>query len=53
MIEAACMAYVRRKFFDVFEPSKSSQARAAMDKIAALYRLEADMRAARRMSGCA
>ena len=44
VIEAACMAHVRRKFFDVFETSKSPQARAAMDKIAALYRIEADIR---------
>jgi transposase len=42
--EAACMAHVRRKFFDVFETSKSPPARTAMDKIAALYRIEADIR---------
>ena len=42
--EAACMAHVRRKFFDVFETSKSPLARTAMDKIAALYGIEAEIR---------
>jgi transposase len=44
VIEAACMAHARRKFFDVFETSKSPLARTAMDKIAALYRIEAEIR---------
>jgi transposase len=42
--EAACMAHARRKFFDVLETSKSPLARIAMDKIAALYGIEADIR---------
>jgi transposase len=42
--EAACMAHVRRKFFDVFETSKSPLARTAMDRIAALYGIEAEIR---------
>ena len=42
--EAACMAHVRRKFFDVFETSKSPLARSAMDRIAVLYGIEAEIR---------
>jgi len=42
--EAACMAHVRRKFFDVFETSKSPFARSAMDRIAVLYGIEAEIR---------
>jgi transposase len=38
------MAHVRRKFFNVSKPSKSPLARTAMDKIAALYGIEADIR---------
>lgn len=44
VVEAACMAHARRKFFDVHEATKSPLAREALDRIAALYRIEADIR---------
>ena len=37
IVEAACMAHARRKFFDVHETTKSPLAREALDRIAALY----------------
>ncbi|MBS0535137.1 MAG: IS66 family transposase [Proteobacteria bacterium] len=44
IIEAACMAHARRKFFDVFEATQSPLAKVALEKIAALYRIEAQIR---------
>jgi hypothetical protein len=44
IIEAACMAHARRKIFDVFETTKSPLAKTALEKIAALYRIEAEIR---------
>jgi len=38
--EAACMAHVRRKFFDIHVETKSPQAWEAMQRIAALYAVE-------------
>ena len=45
IVEAACMAHARRKFFDVHETTKSAPAREALDRIGALYRIEHDIRA--------
>lgn len=44
IVEAACMAHARRKFFDVHETTKSPLAREALDRIAALYRIETAIR---------
>jgi hypothetical protein len=44
IVEAACLAHARRKFFDVFETTKSPLAKTALEKIAALYRIEAEIR---------
>ena len=44
IVEAACMAHARRKFFDVHETTKSPLAREALDRIATLYRIEAEIR---------
>ena len=44
VIEAACMAHARRKFFDVHESTKSPLAREALERIAALYRIEETIR---------
>jgi len=41
--EAACLAHTRRKFFDLFEATKSPLAKTALEKIAALYRVEAEI----------
>ena len=45
VIEAACMAHARRKFWDVHEKTKSALSREALDRIALLYRIEATIRA--------
>jgi transposase len=42
--EAACWAHVRRKFFDVHAASASPIASEALDRIGALYGIEADIR---------
>ena len=42
--EAACMAHVRRKFFDIHAETKSPQALDALQRIAALYAVEASIR---------
>jgi len=42
--EAACWAHVRRKFFDVHAASASPIAQEALDRIGALYGIEADIR---------
>ena len=44
IVEAACLAHARRKFFDVFEATQSPLAKTAMEKIAALYRIETEIR---------
>lgn len=42
--EAACWAHVRRKFFDIHEANASPIAREALDRIAALYAIEKQVR---------
>ena len=42
--EAACLAHVRRKFFDVHAATKSPLALEALQRIAALYAIEATIR---------
>ena len=42
--EAACWAHVRRKFFDIHQANQSPIAKAALDRIAALYVIEKDIR---------
>jgi transposase len=44
VVEAACLAHARRKFWDMHEATKSPLARAALDRIAALYRIEDTIR---------
>ena len=44
MIEAACMAHARRKFWDVHEKTKSALSREALERIAPLYKIEATIR---------
>jgi transposase len=44
MTEAACMAHVRRKFFDFAASHKSPIALEALERIAALYAIEAQIR---------
>jgi len=41
IVEAACWAHVRRKFFDVHAANGSEIAREALDRIGALYGIEA------------
>jgi transposase len=42
--EAACMAHVRRKFYDLYEAHKSAVAKEALERIAALYLIEDEIR---------
>jgi transposase len=44
IIEAACWAHVRRKFFDLEQAHQSPIAREAIQRIAALYAIEKDIR---------
>lgn len=44
VVEAACLAHARRKFWDVHEATKSPLASAALDRIAALYGIEDTIR---------
>ena len=44
IIEAACWAHVRRKFFDEYEAKKAPIAREALDRIGALYGIEEEAR---------
>ncbi len=44
IVEAACWAHVRRKFFDVHEANGSPIAKEALDRIGALYGVEAEAR---------
>jgi transposase len=41
IIEVACWAHCRRKFFEVWEATQSPVAREALDRIAAIYAIEA------------
>jgi transposase len=43
IVEAACWAHVRRKFFDVHEASGSPVAKEALERIAALYAIEKEL----------
>src|ERR1700756_4994805 len=42
--EAACMAHVRRKFYDLYEAHKSPVAQEALERMAALYAIEDEIR---------
>lgn len=42
--EAACWAHVRRKFYDLHQAHQSPVAAEALDRIAALYRIESEIR---------
>ena len=44
IMEAACLAHARRKFWDVHETTKSPLAREALNRIGALYRIENTIR---------
>jgi transposase len=44
IIEVACWAHCRRKIFDVWEATKSPVAKEAIDRIAAVYAIEAKAR---------
>ena len=44
IVEAACWAHVRRKFYDLFEAHASPIAKEALDRIAALYTIEREIR---------
>ncbi len=44
VFEAACMAHVRRKFFDFFEATQSPIAAEALQRIRALYAIESDLK---------
>ena len=44
IVEAACLAHARRKFWDVHVTTKSPLAREALDRIATLYRIEDTIR---------
>jgi transposase len=42
--EAACWAHVRRQFYDLYEAHKSAVAKEALQRIAALYAIEEEIR---------
>jgi len=44
VVEVACWAHARRKFFDVHQANGSAIAREALDRIGALYAIEAEIR---------
>ncbi|MBM0108934.1 IS66 family transposase [Steroidobacter sp. S1-65] len=44
LIEAACWAHARRKFFDIHAATDSPVALEVLERIGALYRIEADIR---------
>jgi len=44
IVEAACWAHIRRKFYDLFEAHASPIAKEALDRIAALYGIEKEIR---------
>lgn len=44
IVEAACWAHVRRKFYDLYQAHQSPIAKEALDRIAALYAIEKEIR---------
>ncbi len=42
--ESACMAHIRRPFYDLYEAHKSPVAKEALERIAALYAIEEEIR---------
>ena len=44
IVEVGCWAHCRRKYFDVWEATRSAVAKEALDRIAALYAIEAEAR---------
>ena len=44
IVEAGCWAHVRRKFYDLYEAHRSPIAKEALDRIAALYGIEREIR---------
>ncbi|HLY89369.1 MAG TPA: IS66 family transposase, partial [Acetobacteraceae bacterium] len=44
IVEVGCWAHCRRKYFDVWEATKSAVAKEALDRIAAIYVIEAEAR---------
>jgi hypothetical protein len=44
IIEVACWAHCRRKYFDVWEATRSAVAKEALDRISAIYAVEAEAR---------
>jgi len=44
LLEAACWAHARRKFYDIYESTDSPIAREALERIAALYQIEDQIR---------
>jgi transposase len=44
VLEAACFAHARRKFYDIYEATDSPIAREALERIAALYEIEEHIR---------
>ena len=44
ILEAACWAHARRKFFDLYEATQSPIAKEALDRIGALYSIESEIR---------
>jgi len=44
IVEAACWAHVRRKFYDFYEAHQSPIAKEALERIAALYAIEKEIR---------
>jgi transposase len=44
IVEAACWAHVRRKFYDLVEAHKSQTAKTALERIAELYAVEKEIR---------
>ena len=44
LIEVACWAHARRKFFDIHAATDSPIALEALERIGALYKIEADIR---------
>jgi transposase len=44
IVEASCWAHARRKFYDLYEAHKSPIAKEALDRIAALYAIEKEIR---------
>jgi transposase len=44
IVEVACWAHCRRKYFDVWEATRSEVAKEALDRIATVYAIEAEAR---------